>query len=69
MADNHFDAAYAIEATCHAGRYEDVYQEIFRTLKPGASFACYEWVTTEKYNPENLDEKKIISGLEVHFYY
>lgn len=32
---NSFDGAYAIEATCHAPRRQDVYGEIFRVLKPG----------------------------------
>jgi ubiquinone/menaquinone biosynthesis C-methylase UbiE len=32
---NSFDGVYAIEATCHAPRREDVYGEIFRVLKPG----------------------------------
>ena len=41
--DNHFDGVYAIEATCHAPRREGVYSEIYRTLKPGQIFACYEW--------------------------
>ena len=30
-----FDGAYAIEATCHAPKREDVYGEIYRVLKPG----------------------------------
>ena len=33
--ENYFDGVYAIEATCHAPRREDVYGEIFRVLKPG----------------------------------
>ena len=41
--ENHFDGVYAIEATCHAPRREGVYSEIFRVLKPGQVFACYEW--------------------------
>ncbi|KAL3684021.1 hypothetical protein R1sor_002043 [Riccia sorocarpa] len=33
--DNSFDAAYSIEATCHAPILSEVYQEIYRVLKPG----------------------------------
>lgn len=64
--DNTFDGAYAIEATCHAPRREDVYGEIFRVLKPGRMFACYEWCLTPKYDANNelhrLIKKKIEEG-------
>lgn len=61
-----FDGVYAIEATCHAPRRENVYGEIFRVLKPGQIFACYEWCLTPKYDPSNehhrLIKKKIEEG-------
>jgi sterol 24-C-methyltransferase len=59
-----FDAAYAIEATCHAKQLEKPYGEIFRVLKPGAYFACYEWLTTPNYDESNLSHKKIVNGIE-----
>lgn len=58
-----FDAAYAIEATCHAPDRVGCYSEIYRVLKPGAVFACYEWCLTDKYdagNPEHVAIKKQI---------
>eukprot|EP00599_Poterioochromonas_sp_BG-1_P003830 CAMPEP_0173153552 /NCGR_PEP_ID=MMETSP1105-20130129/12929_1 /TAXON_ID=2985 /ORGANISM="Ochromonas sp., Strain BG-1" /LENGTH=401 /DNA_ID=CAMNT_0014069511 /DNA_START=31 /DNA_END=1236 /DNA_ORIENTATION=- len=64
--DEEFDGAYAIEATCHAPKREDVYGEIFRVLKPGKSVAIYEWCLTPKYDPNNeyhrLIKKKIEEG-------
>lgn len=61
-----FDGVYAIEATCHAPRREDVYGEIFRVLKPGRYFACYEWCLTPLYDRNNelhrLIKKKIEEG-------
>ena len=64
--NNSFDGVYAIEATCHAPRREAVYGEIFRVLKPGQIFACYEWCLTPKYDPNNalhaLIKKKIEEG-------
>jgi sterol 24-C-methyltransferase len=51
--DASFDAAYAIEATCHAGDRVGCYSEILRLLKPGAKFAAYEWCMTDKYDPNN----------------
>jgi sterol 24-C-methyltransferase len=59
-----FDAAYGIEATCHAPRLEHVYGEVFRILKPGGLFSAYEWCTTEKYEEANLEIKKIVHLVE-----
>lgn len=64
--DNSFDGVYAIEATCHAPKREDVYGEIYRVLKPGQYFATYEWCLTPKYDSSNemhrLVKKKIEEG-------
>jgi len=54
-----FDAAYAIEATCHAPDRVGVYSEILRVLKPGAIFACYEWCMTEAYE-EGREEHRVM---------
>ncbi|PWZ40088.1 Cycloartenol-C-24-methyltransferase 1 [Zea mays] len=35
IADNTFDAAYAIQATCYAPEAQGVYSEVYRVLKPG----------------------------------
>lgn len=63
---NTFDGAYAIEATCHAPKREDVYGEIYRVLKPGRFVAIYEWCLTPKYDANNeyhrLMKKKIEEG-------
>lgn len=64
--DNSFDGIYAIEATCHAPKREVVYGQIFRCLKPGKIFACYEWCLTPLYDGNNefhrLIKKKIEEG-------
>jgi sterol 24-C-methyltransferase len=62
---NSFDAVYAIEATCHAPVFEGVYGEIFRVLKPGGSFGCYEWCMTDTYDENNPQHKKIAHCIEV----
>lgn len=62
--DNSFDGAYAIEATCHAPDREGVYAEIFRVLKPGQVFACYEWCLTDKYNKSNEYHQWIKKAIE-----
>lgn len=62
--DNAFDGVYAIEATCHAPQREGVYSEIYRVLKPGQLFACYEWCLTPKYDKEDIFHKKIKKKIE-----
>jgi len=63
--DNHFDGVYAIESTCHAPDRSKVYSEILRVLKPGGTFACYEWCLTDRYDPENDLHRKIKRDIEV----
>lgn len=60
-----FDAAYAIEATCHAPELEQVYSEVYRTLKPGGIFVAYEWVTTPKYDPSDKSQVAIIDEIVI----
>jgi len=62
--DNTFDRAYSIEATCHATDLADVYREVYRVLKPGGTFGSYEWLTTDKYDPNNAEHRKIIRNIE-----
>ncbi|ORX89104.1 hypothetical protein K493DRAFT_234688 [Basidiobolus meristosporus CBS 931.73] len=64
LNDNSFDAVYSIEATCHARKLEDVYGQIFRVLKPGSQYACYEWCMTSKYDPTNPEHKRIALAIE-----
>lgn len=65
IADASFDAVFSVEATVHAPKLEMVYGEIFRVLKPGGKYACYEWCVTEKYDEDDLFQKKIVHGIEV----
>ena len=64
FADESFDAGYAIEATCHAPSRQGVYSEIYRVLKPGATFAMYEWCLTPKYDPNNAEHRVIKKQIE-----
>ncbi|MBL8955859.1 MAG: methyltransferase domain-containing protein [Myxococcaceae bacterium] len=64
MADNTFDAAYEIEACCHAADRRGPFKEIFRTLKPGALFAGYDWVMTERYIAGDAEHERVKLGVE-----
>ena len=61
-----FNAAYAIEATCHAPDRVKCYKQVYDVLKPGARFVLYEWCMTDKYDPNNekhqFMKKKIEEG-------
>jgi sterol 24-C-methyltransferase len=63
---NQFQAAYAIEATCHAPDRVKCYKQVYDVLEPGARFALYEWCMTDKYDPNNENhqfmKKKIEEG-------
>jgi len=63
--DNSYDAVYAIEATCHAPKRQDVFREIFRVLKPGGYFASYEWCLTDVYDSKNESHADIKKKIEV----
>lgn len=63
FADETFDAAFAIEATCHAPKLEQVYAEVYRVLKPGAYFAVYEAVSKPNFDPKNKRHVEIINSL------
>lgn len=63
--DDSFDAAYAIEATCHAPDRVKCYGEIFRTLKPGAIFSTYEWCMTDAYDPKNSEHQRLKKDIEL----
>ena len=55
-----YDAAYTIEASCHAKDRPHCYKQIYNKLKPGAIFAGYEWVMISgKYDSKNEEHNKI----------
>lgn len=64
ISDATFDSVFSVEATCHAPRLEQVYGEIYRVLKPGGKFACYEWCTTDVYDENDISMKKVIHAIE-----
>ncbi|MCS6914499.1 MAG: methyltransferase domain-containing protein [Myxococcales bacterium] len=64
MPDETFDAAYAIEAICHAPDKRQAFAEILRVLKRGALFACYDWCLTARYDPANPAHREIKKGIE-----
>jgi sterol 24-C-methyltransferase len=64
VADEFYDAAYTVEATCHAPDKVACYSEVRRVLKPGALFAGYEWCMTSKFDPTEPRHQWIKSEIE-----
>lgn len=64
-ADETFDVAYAIEATCHSPNRVATFSGVNRVLKPGGLFAGYEWVMINGYDPNNKRHVQIKEGIEV----
>lgn len=65
IADETFDSVFSVEATVHAPHLEQVYGEIYRVLKPGGKFACYEWCTTDMYDENDISMKKVVHAIEL----
>ena len=63
FAANSFDAAYAIESTCHASDLNVVYSEVWRVLKPGSIFVTCEWLRTPLFDPQNPEHVKAIDDI------
>lgn len=63
QTDDHFDGAISIEAMPHAPDKTAAYGEIFRVLRPGAGFACYEWCVTDVFDPSDPQHLQIKEGI------
>jgi sterol 24-C-methyltransferase len=59
-----YDAAYAIEATCHAPHKAAAFGQVRRALKPGALFAGYEWCMTDRFDSANAEHLEIKREIE-----
>ncbi|MCG8589205.1 MAG: methyltransferase domain-containing protein [Proteobacteria bacterium] len=64
VEDETYDAAYTIEASCHAPDKAVAFREVARVLKPGALFAGYEWCMTDLFEPENSTHRQIKTDIE-----
>jgi ubiquinone/menaquinone biosynthesis C-methylase UbiE len=62
--DEYFDAAYAIQALCHAPSLPPAYAGINRVLKKDAPFAISEWVMKGPYDPMNEQHTAIRNRIE-----
>ena len=63
QGDNHYDGAISIEAMTHAPDRTAAYSEVLRVMRPGTSFACYEWCLTDLFDSSNEEHMKIKEGI------
>jgi len=63
--DNTYDAVFHVEALEHSPDRVASFTEIFRVMKPGALFGGYDWVVTDKYDPNNPEQEKLKKGIEL----
>jgi cyclopropane fatty-acyl-phospholipid synthase-like methyltransferase len=64
VSDASFDAAYAIEATCHAPDRTKLFTEVHRVLAPGGELAAYEWCVTARYRASDPEHRAVIAAIE-----
>ena len=60
-----FDAAYAIEATCHSPNRRACFRGIHHCLKTGGLFAAIEWALLPSFDEANPDHVRLKEGIEV----
>jgi len=62
-----FDAAYAIEATCHSPDRVQTFSGVAHCLKKGGVFVGYEWIVLPErgFDPNNKDHVRVKEGIEV----
>eukprot|EP01114_Cavostelium_apophysatum_P017262 TRINITY_DN508_c0_g1_i1.p1 TRINITY_DN508_c0_g1~~TRINITY_DN508_c0_g1_i1.p1 ORF type:complete len:356 (+),score=104.34 TRINITY_DN508_c0_g1_i1:137-1204(+) len=65
IQDNSFDAVFHLEALEHSPDRVASFKEIYRILKPGCYFGGYDWVVTDKYNPNNPAHVRCKKAIEV----
>jgi len=62
--DNSVDKVFAIESSCHSPNRSEVFDQVYRVLKPGGMFATYEWVLNDNvFNPQ--DEEHLTIKYEI----
>ena len=60
FADNTFDGAYEVQAFSYAPDLLKVMREVFRVLRPGASFSYLDWVLLPGFDPTNAHHADLL---------
>jgi len=65
IPDNTYDAAFHFEALEHSPDRVATFKEALRVMKPGALFAGYDWIITEKCDTNNPEHVRIKKAIEL----
>lgn len=64
FADNSLDAVYQIQVFSLSKDLEKLFKDIYRILKPGAKFACLDWVHLAKYDSKNPEHAELMKRIK-----
>jgi sterol 24-C-methyltransferase len=64
FADNSLDAIYQIQVFSLSKDLEKLFRDIYRMLKPGAKFACLDWVHLDKYDAKNPEHAALMKRIK-----
>ena len=62
--DNSFDSVYHIQAFSYSKDLGKMFKDIHRILKPGGTVASLDWVTLDKYDPQNPEHVTLIKRIK-----
>jgi sterol 24-C-methyltransferase len=64
FAPESLDAVYYIESACHLSNRTEIFLESAKALKKGGRLFNYEWVMTDRFDPNNETHLEIKKGVE-----
>ena len=59
--DNFFDAIYEIQVLTYAKDFGKLFSELHRVLKPGGKISILDWVSLEKFDPNNNYHQQLMN--------
>lgn len=64
FADNSLDGVYQIQVFSLSKNLDRLLADIYRVLKPGAKFACLDWVRLPKYDGNNPEHAELMRRIK-----
>jgi len=58
-----YDCVYAVYCLKYSSKLPLVLENVYKCLKPGGYFLSYEILTTEKYNPQDPEQRKLVERI------